>query len=124
MVNMSNRPEISIPGFHGYDYTNAVEVDEITKRTMITGGLRDVEDGVYFADAHIRSTGDTLILVIRNKRTGDQEVYDLKVRAHYFQDVQTPMTTGRVVKIDQDEMYRQIAVEHEAGVQRGEKDKT
>lgn len=76
------KPDIEIPGFHGMDYKDAVEIDEYTKRGYIREALKD---GPYFADCNLVSSGDTLILVIQNKRTGQREVYDLKVRAHYLE---------------------------------------
>ena len=80
---MSNKPDIEIPGFHGFDCSNAVEIDEFTKRTYIREALKDRE---FFAECNLVSSGDTLILVIKNKRTGEREVYDLKPRAHYWEN--------------------------------------
>lgn len=83
-------PDIAIPGFHGLDYKDAVEIDEYTKRSYIRQALECMKDGHYFAECNLVSSGDTLILVIKNKRTGEHEVYDLKVRAHYFQNQENP----------------------------------
>jgi len=82
------KPEIGIKGFHGYDYCDAVEICEMSKRTFIRQALEASNDGqpFYYAECHTVSSGDTLILVLRNKRTGEREVYDLKVRAHYLED--------------------------------------
>jgi hypothetical protein len=80
-------PEILIPGFRGFDFSDAVEIDEYTKRGYVREALKVMEDGKFFAEATTVSSGDTLILVIKNKRTGQHEVYDLKVRAHYLQDI-------------------------------------
>jgi hypothetical protein len=92
---------IEITGFRSFDYSDAVECDDMTKRMLLREVLKPVEDGRFFADAHLSSTGDTLMLIVRNKRTGQHEVYDLKVRAHYLQDGEFPMPgAGKVVKAE------------------------
>jgi hypothetical protein len=94
-------PWIKIPGFRGYDYSNAVEPCETNVRTYIRQCLEVKADGQYFADAHVSSSGDTLILIMRNKRTGQCEIYDLKIRAHYMEEGDFPMPgAGKVVKAD------------------------
>lgn len=90
---------IEIPGFRAHDYTDAVECCDMDKRLFIRDCLNVKHDGHFFADAHVSSSGDTLILIIRNKRTGQHEVYDLKVRAHYWEEGKFPMPgAGEVVK--------------------------
>lgn len=80
------KPDITIKGFHGMSYADAVECGEMTKRTMIRELLKAVEDGQLYAEATLCSTGDTVMLLIKNKRSGQHEIYDLQVRAHYFEE--------------------------------------
>lgn len=95
------KPDITIPGFRGSDYSDAVECCTMDKRLFIRDCLNVKDDGLFFADAHVASSGDTLVLILRNKRTGQHEIYDLKVRAHYMEDGQFPMPGGgKVVKAE------------------------
>lgn len=96
-----NKPDITIPGFRGMDYSDAVECCEMDKRMLISATMKSYVDGQFFAEATLSTTGDTLILLIKNKRTGQHEVYDLKVRAHYFEDGEFPIPgAGKVVKAE------------------------
>lgn len=82
------RPDITIPGFHGFDYEGAVPCGEMTKRMFISELLKAVKDGQLYAEATLCTTGDTLMLLIKNKRNGQHEIYDLQVRAHYWEDME------------------------------------
>jgi|HubBroStandDraft_6_1064221.scaffolds.fasta_scaffold183143_4 hypothetical protein len=85
-MNVNDPLDITVPGMTGYNYKDATEVCEIDKRTMI----RDLMAALTAGDVSMRDftfwhTGDTMMLGIIDPKTGEREIYDLRVRAVYHE---------------------------------------
>ena len=74
---------IEIPGMRRFDWGDAVKCDEFDIRMLIDATFKNLPiDGTPY-DFSFSSTGDTMILALKHKKTGRREVYDLAIRAHY-----------------------------------------
>lgn len=75
---------IEIAGYKRYDQENAREPCDMDKRLMLRECFECMREDQYPAECMLAWRGNTMMLAVKNKRSGRVEYYEVQPRAHWI----------------------------------------